>query len=115
MKSLVGTACAVLLGVALNAPASAHSADCSVDALVGRWIFATGIGRQMLGGPFPPDKDITAIGTMNVRPGGRIDGEFDATVEDTMFLPDVVYSGTIVLAPDCTGLTQNEKSRAFFK
>ena len=75
---------------------------CTVRKIAGRWLFATSIGRQMLPN-FPPDKDITAIGTMVIQRDGRISGTFDATVEDTVFIPGVPYEGSVVVNPDCTG------------
>ena len=87
-----------------TAPAEAGwKGGCRVSSLAGEWIFATSIGRQMLGGPFPPDKDITALGTMHVNRDGSVSGKFDVTVEDTIFLPDVGFDGSITLERDCTG------------
>ncbi len=83
-------------------PAAAES-NCSVRDISGNWMFATSIGRQMLGAPFPPDKDITAIGTMNIERDGSLSGTFDVTVQDTVFLPGIVYTGSVVVHPDCTG------------
>lgn len=74
---------------------------CSTRAIAGSWVFATGIGRQMLG--FPEGKDITAIGTMNISRDGSVSGKFDATVQDTIFLPGNTYSGTVSVNRDCTG------------
>lgn len=76
---------------------------CSTRMVAGKWVFATSIGRQMLGAPFPPGKDITAIGTMNIERNGSLSGKFDATVQDTFFLPDNTYSGAVVVNEDCTG------------
>ncbi len=76
---------------------------CSVRDIAGRWIFATGVGRQMLGDGFPADKDITAIGTMNIHRDGTLEGTFDVTVEDTVFIPGLYYTGSVVVNPDCTG------------
>jgi hypothetical protein len=78
--------------------------DCSIRAISGSWLFATSIGRQMLGEPFPPDKDITAIGTMNIARDGTLSGTFDVTVEDFAFIPGVLYSGSVMINPDCTGI-----------
>ena len=78
--------------------------SCSVKNIAGNWIFATSIGRQMLGEPFPPDKDITAIGTMNIADDGTLSGTFDVTVEDFIFIPGVVYTGSVIVNPDCTGM-----------
>ena len=77
--------------------------SCSVKDIAGNWIFATSIGRQMLGGDLPPDKDITAIGTMNIARDGTLSGTFDFTVENTVFFPGVSYVGSVVVNPDCTG------------
>lgn len=83
-------------------PATADD-NCSVKDIAGNWLFATSIGRQMLGGNFPPDKDITAIGTMNIARDGTLSGTFDVTVQDAFFFPGIPYIGSIVVNPDCTG------------
>lgn len=103
MKNLGVAVLFVALGSLYAAPAEAVHDGCRVSSLAGDWIFATSIGRQMLGGPFPPDKDITALGTMQVNRDGSVSGKFDVTVEDTIFLPDVGFEGSIVLDADCTG------------
>jgi hypothetical protein len=77
-------------------------AGCSLRDVAGQWLFATGIGRQMLPG-FPPDKDITALGTMDIRPDGTLTGTFDVTVQDSFFIPGIGYDGTVVINPDCIG------------
>lgn len=76
---------------------------CSGKHMAGRWVFATSIGQQMLGVPFPPGKDITAIGTMNIERDGSLSGKFDVTVAEAFFQPDVTYAGSIIVNPDCTG------------
>ena len=76
--------------------------DCSIRDIVGKWLFATEIGRQMLPG-FPPDKDVTALGTMVIRRDGTLTGVFDVTVQDSFFVPGVGYEGAVVINPDCTG------------
>ena len=80
-----------------------YSRGCSIRSVAGEWLFATGIGRQMLEELFPPDKDLTALGTMTIYPDGSIAGAFDVTVQDTAFVPNVPYSGSIVVNRDCTG------------
>ena len=85
------------LGAASSASAS-H--QCSVRAIAGQWVFATGIGKQALP-TLPPNKDITAIGTMNIYRDGTIEGVFDATVQDAAFLASVTYTGSIVVDSDC--------------
>ena len=90
-------------------PAAADE-SCSVKHLAGSWIFATSIGRQALGAPFPADKDITAIGTMNINRDGTLSGTFDVTVQDFAFLPGVAYSGEVIVNPDCTGTISFETS-----
>ena len=75
---------------------------CSLRNVTGRWLFATSIGRQMLP-DLPPEKDITALGTMFIKRDGSISGTFDVTVEDTFFAPGVPYEGSVVVNPDCTG------------
>ncbi len=86
----------------LSGPAAADHA-CSTKAIAGKWLFATSIGRQMLGEPFPPDKDITAIGTMNISRDGSLSGSFDVTVENFGFVPGLLYVGSVTVNPDCTG------------
>ncbi len=77
--------------------------SCSTRSLAGRWMFATGIGRQSLGPPFPEGKDITAIGIFSVDRFGNATGTFDATVQDFLFLPNNSFTGSITVNPDCTG------------
>ena len=102
MKSLKMTI--LLIGIGLL-PTTQALADgpCSVKALAGHWVFATGVGRQSLGSPFPPGKDITAIGTWNVAKDGSLSGRFDATVQDFGFLAENTYTGSMTVNPDCTG------------
>ena len=94
----------LLMGIGLLPSAQALAdGPCSVKTIAGHWVFATGIGRQMLGVPFPAGKDITAIGTMNIAKDGSLSGKFDATVQDTFFLPENTYNGSVTVNPDCTG------------
>lgn len=93
---------AIVIFTLLGRPAAADD-TCSVRDLAGNWVFATGIGRQMLGGDVPPNKDITAIGTMNIARDGTLSGRFDFTVQDSFFFPGVDYVGSVVVNPDCTG------------
>ena len=104
MKILIA-ATIVALGVPLSAPVQATQNDdtCSTRMLAGKWLFATGIGHQALGPPFPPPGDITAIGTMNIRRNGFLEGLFDATFQNVAFAPGVEYSGTVIVNSDCTG------------
>ena len=102
MKRLVFTSVLIAFCAVFARPSLADS-SCSVRDVTGNWMFATSIGRQMLGEPFPPDKDITAIGTMNIERDGTLSGTFDVTVQDTVFLPGVAYSGSVVVNRDCTG------------
>ena len=112
---LVACAVATLCGPAFAAEPVANDASyatpsrailgkrgCSLRDVAGKWLFATGIGRQMLPG-FPPDKDITALGTMNLSPDGTLSGRFDVTVQDSFFIPGIGYDGTITVNRDCTG------------
>ena len=94
----------LVIGLVMALPAGVATAGngCSVKAVAGQWLFATGIGRQMLGAPFPPDKDITALGTMNINRDGSLSGTFDVTVEDFGFIPGIVYDGSLTVNPDCT-------------
>lgn len=103
--ALIGTA-----ALCASSAASAYGA-CSTHALAGSWVFATGIGRQSLGPPFPSDKDITAIGTMIINKDGSLAGRFDVTVEDTFFFPGNAYFGTVMVNPDCTGTLSFETSQ----
>ena len=103
------TILAILVCAVSARPAVADS-GCSVRDIAGQWVFATGIGRQMLGVPFPPDKDITAIGTMNIERNGTLSGTFDVTVQDAVFIPGIAYVGSVVLNPDCTGTVTFETS-----
>lgn len=92
----------LLTGMSLFPTAQALAdGACSTRTIAGSWVFATAIGRQMLG--FPEGKDITAIGTMNITGDGSVSGKFDATVQDTVFLPGNTYSGSVVVNRDCTG------------
>jgi len=94
---------AIILLTLIGRPALAdHS--CSIRAIAGNWLFATSIGHQMLGEPFPPDEDITAIGTMNIARDGTLSGTFDVTVENFAFIPGIVYTGSVTVNPDCTGV-----------
>lgn len=97
------TTSAIISLFLLGGPAVAGE-KCSVKAIAGSWLFATDVGHQMLGEPFPPDKDITAIGTMNIARDGTLSGTFDVTVEDFAFIPGIVYSGSVTVNPDCTGI-----------
>ena len=75
---------------------------CSLQDLTGRWLFATSIGRQMLPG-FPPEKDMTALGTMVIGPDGSLRGRFDVTVQDTFFMAGIRYEGSVEINQYCTG------------
>ncbi len=102
MKSMMMTI--LLIGMGLL-PAAQALADgvCSTRSMAGRWMFATGIGRQSLGPPFPEGKDITAIGIFSVDRFGNATGKFDATVQDTFFLPNITFTGSVIVNADCTG------------
>ncbi len=102
MKSL--TMSIFLIGIGLLPTAQALAdGPCSTRSIAGRWVFATNVGRQMFGDPFPPGKDVTAIGTMNIDRYGTLSGKFDVTVQDFISLLDVTYSGSVTVNPDCTG------------
>lgn len=98
---------------ALTGTPSEANAACSIKDIAGKWIFATGVGRQSLG--FPSDGDMTALGTMNIERDGSLSGTFDATVEDFAPLLSVTYFGYVQVNPDCTGTitfaTSAESSR----
>jgi len=89
MKRYLFASGLIVLFALLGRPAAADD-GCSVRSIAGNWLFATDIGRQMLGEPFPPDKDITALGTMHIGRDGTISGTFDVTVQDFAFLPGIV-------------------------
>ena len=99
MKRHTLTLCTMVL-LALFGRAAVADDSCSIRAIAGNWLFATSIGHQMPGAPFPPDKDITAIGTMNIASDGTLSGTFDVTVEDFAFLPGVAYTGSVTVNPD---------------
>ena len=92
----------VLTFLFAGAPALADK-RCNLRMIAGQWVFATEIGRQALGEPFPPDKHLTAIGTMTIGRDGHVEGRYDATVQESMFLKDIPYTGTLTINEDCTG------------
>ena len=103
MKTLLLVALAMLMSAPM-VQALANDGACSTRAIAGQWVFATNVGRQMLGEPFPPEKDITAIGTMNIDRHGNVSGTFDVTVQDFAFIPGIPYNGSVTVNPDCTGI-----------
>ena len=105
MRKLSITAFALTIGAIAAIPAFADQL-CTTRAVAGSWVFATGVGHQMLGDPFPPGKDITAIGTMNIDKFGNVSGTFDATVQDFAALADIPYTGSVEVNADCTGTLQ---------
>lgn len=74
---------------------------CSVKQLAGNWMFATGIGRQMLG--FPPDSDMSAIGIFSIDKDGNVNGRFDVTIENVDAMRGIEYWGEATVNDDCTG------------
>lgn len=94
----------LLTGSLLASPALlAHGADdCSTAMLAGRWFFATDVGHQALEGA-PPPGAITAIGTMNIRRNGDLEGVFDVTFEGAASREELLYTGTVKVNDDCTG------------
>lgn len=87
--------------VAAPAMAKDENRPCSIQSIAGSWIFATDVGQQRL---FPDQEgDITAIGTMNIDSEGTVKGMFDAAVMGFTHLPNVPYSGSITVEPDCRG------------
>ena len=100
--SLLLVASGLALGFGtLNATTSdSESAHCSLRNVVGRWAFATDVGRQSL---IPgQDGDITAIGMMRIDRAGNLAGGFDFTIADYGFVPDNSFAGSIVVDPNCT-------------
>lgn len=93
---------ALFVGILLMQSAGATE-RCSGKHMAVRWEFATSKGQQLLGVPFPPGKDITAIGTMNIERDGSLSGKFDVTLAESFFQPDFTYAGSIIVNPDCTG------------
>jgi hypothetical protein len=102
MKALIALI-VMACGLQYSAPALATDDDdtCSIRMLAGRWLFATGIGHQALP-KAPPPGDITASGTMNIKRSGYIEGTFDVTFQNSVFLPGRSYTGSVTVNPDCT-------------
>lgn len=100
MKATISAlALALLLGSTAQAHDKHRDAACSAKDLAGVWMFATDVGKQT----FFPGGDITAIGTFKVDRKGKLEGKFDATVAQWMFLPNVPFTGSFTVNPDCTG------------
>jgi hypothetical protein len=76
-------------------------AACHVNWLTGRWMFATGIGRQSA---FPERGDASAIGIFSVDRAGKVTGKFDANMLNGEPLLDVKFDGSITVNRDCTGV-----------
>lgn len=91
-----------------DTPEAEAAEPCSLQALSGNWLFATGIGQ--FPGPEPFSGDITALGTMNIDRDGVLDGVFDATVASVAHLPGTTYAGTVTVNEDCTGTLVFETS-----
>jgi hypothetical protein len=87
----------LLAPAVLAGNASKRAFTCSESHLIGKWVFATEIGNFTGFGP------ITALGTLKVERGGALNGKFDATVGDAVFLPDNTYTGSIDVGRDCRG------------
>jgi len=102
MKKLFLTMGAAAIGVLGALPGLADEL-CTTNAVAGSWVFASGVGHQMLGEPFPPGKDMTAIGTMNFDRYGNLTGVFDVTVQDFAALSGIGYAGSVTVNSDCTG------------
>jgi hypothetical protein len=102
MKAKVTTLVTIAMSLFLCSPAFAEK-RCSTQSIAGNWMFATGIGRQSLGPPFPEGKDITALGILHFDRMGNLTGEFDVTVEDFLFFPNNTVTGTVAVNADCTG------------
>jgi hypothetical protein len=96
-----GVALAMTVGALAATPTRAGEVGCSPKMLVGSWVFATDVGQYPAYGG-----DITALGTLNVDPRGRVSGTFDVTVADQLFVPDVGYVGTIEIGADCRGTAE---------
>ena len=104
LSGFAGADDAVNKGEYFAAPAHSYPGKkgCSIRDVVGKWLFATSIGRQMFP-DLPPEKDMTALGTWNVKRDGSMSGAFDLTVQDTFFEPGIPYEGSVVINRDCTG------------
>ena len=98
------TVMVLIVGLALPGPALAddEGGPCSTRKIAGRWLFATEVGQINSVDP-PLVGDITAIGTVNIDRDGNVSGEFDATVAELVFIPNVPYWGSVTVDPDCTG------------
>lgn len=102
MKTLTIAVGLLAMSVLLGSQALADD-RCSTRMIAGNWAFATGIGRQSLGPPFPEGEDITAIGIFSIDRHGNLAGKFDVTVEDFLFFPENTVTGTVTVKSDCTG------------
>ncbi|HUE87983.1 MAG TPA: hypothetical protein VMO26_18065 [Vicinamibacterales bacterium] len=100
MKTLM-TVTLLGLGLVLATPAWAHAEGrrCSIQSIAGAWVFGTDVGQQKI----LPGGDITAIGTMNIDREGNVSGKFDVTVAEFGFFPNITYTGSVTVNPDCTG------------
>jgi hypothetical protein len=101
MKALTMTI--LLTGMSLVPMAQALAdSPCSTQAMAGRWVYASTVSQQVLAPGLPPIT-FSSIGTINVDRYGTISGKFDFTALDLVFFPDVAYTGSVNVNPDCTG------------
>jgi hypothetical protein len=103
MKALMMTL--LLMGMSLFPMAQALAdGPCSAKAMVGRWVYASGVSQsQQALDPPPPAVTLSSIGTINVDRFGNISGKYDLTVLGIVFMADVTYTGFLTVNPDCTG------------
>lgn len=99
MKTLKMTMLLIAISLFPTTQALADDDLCSIEAIAGHWVFATGVGHSEV--PIP--QDITAIGTMNIAKDGSLSGTFDVTVQNTFFVPEVLYAGSVSVNRDCRG------------
>ncbi len=102
MKSLTMTILLTGMGLLPMAQALADDA-CSTKAMAGRWVYASSVNQQVLD-PLLPVIATSSIGIINVDRHGNISGKFDFTMLDIGFFPDITYTGSLTVNPDCTGI-----------
>ncbi len=99
MKTMKMMMLLIVIGMFPTTQALADGGPCSIKAIAGHWVFATGVGHSEV----PVPQDITAIGTMNIAKDGSLSGTFDVTVQNTFFVPEILYAGSVTVNRDCRG------------